>query len=841
MHTFLRYFLCLFVAACVLYPLNAQDYFKRNISIHLFNDGVRLERSGDIEEAAKAYESAIDADPSNPFPYLNLGSIAFREGDFLLSRYYYLISFRNDPSYKNARENLALCDRKLASLDKKELELIGQDSFNRGTSLYSEKKFCQAAVEFMRYTGMNSEEGGGYLQIGRSLLTCGRFAAAEKSFTLAAQFLGLDAEVALLIAEASEKTGDIKRALDMFRFVLNVAQGVEESGAVLGKPGKEREQMISEKIASLEEKSKQVMLKVIKLEAAFSSYLPLLSDKGKEDLRLFLFSRVSEGLDESKIKEEILKALETSISGFDFDNGLVKLSFPEGWYQVSEEKRAASPFAIFRKYPGDSQLALYLITSRNQDLEAAVESAYELVTLEEGKPNIKRLPESFSNADNAAEFKAQYAFEEAGIEELDCWIFSLEKGSNFYLACALIGYAGINADEMKKTFSEIQNILSHAHFDREAWSKVEGIRSVQTLFFPLPPEYTGKPPFSEDDMPWRVMRGYGFTIIVPPGIIGKRVDPNAPERARDSLVMWMRGEFTDSSGMKVRIGNERFTAYVDAIEFESEGKAREYIVGNPLPAPPAPDAEAKLLNSIDYSMIAREAAGADPAWVGKYQGKEFSGKWIIFRMGYGTRVIEFGFPVLEGEDSISLFWIPTTFRIEGMPPAFPPVDAASKFKIVFKRASFSETKGLFGKEGEVITPDFRVEVPSGWRVSINYRSVDGYPVSLRAEKSESVVRIFKMGEEKDEAFAKKRARELLCGDCQLDWRNLDKSKRQGAKNVIHASFERKVGDAIELREVRIYTSKEGNLFLVFFAMDDTDWESYTGQAIKNALSSLSFF
>ncbi len=841
LHSAAKCFFFIFVASCAVHSIIAQDYFKRNISIRLFNDGVKLERSGDTEEAAEAYERAIDADPSNPFPYLNLGSIAFRQGDFLLSRYYYLMSFRNDPSYKNARENLALCDRKLASLDKKGLEVIGQDSFNRGASLYSEKKFSQAAIEFMRYTGLNSERGEGYLQAGRSFLACRRFAAAEKTLTVAVQFSGLDAEVALLIAEASKGTGDIKRALDMYRFALNAAQGGGEKDATSAKATEEREKAIAEKIANLEEESKQIMSNVIKLEEAFASYLPLLSDKGKEDLRLFLFNRVSEGLDESRIKEEIAKALETSLLGFNFDNGLVKLSFPEGWYQVSEEKRASSPIAIFRKYPGDSQLALYLIHSKNQGLDAIVETAYDLISLEEGKPKIERLPESFSSADHAAAFNARYAFEEAGIEDLNCWVFSLDKAPSFCLACALTGYAGMSADEMEKTFSEIQDILLHAHFDREFWKEDQGIEAKQTLFFPLPPEYAGKPPFSEADMPWRVLRGYGFTIIVPPGIVGRRVDLNDPERTRDSMVMWMRGEFTDSSGMKVKIGNENFAAYIDTIECESKEKTREYVFGNPSPAPPAPDVEAKLLSSLDYSLIAREAAGAEPAWVGKYQGKEFPGKWIIFRMAYGTRVIEFGFPVLEGEDSISLFWVPTTFRLEGMPPAFPPVDAAAKFKIAFKKASFSETKGLFGKEGDVITPDFRVEVPSGWRVSINYRSIDGYPVSLKEEKGESVVRIFKIGKEKDTTFAKKRARDLMCESCELEWQTLEKSEKHGAKTGMSTFYEKREEDSIELNGAQIFASKQGNLFLVFFMMSDTGWESYSGQSIKKALASLSFF
>ena len=115
--------------------VEAQDHFRRNISLEHFNKGVKLEKSGDIEKAILEYEKAIDADPYNPYPFLNLGTIYFYREEPLLAKYYYWISLKNDPSYQTAQNNLNLSEKALIDkgiLDPERAFLV---SMERGESL----------------------------------------------------------------------------------------------------------------------------------------------------------------------------------------------------------------------------------------------------------------------------------------------------------------------------------------------------------------------------------------------------------------------------------------------------------------------------------------------------------------------------------------------------------------------------------------------------------------------------------------------------------------------------------------------------------------------------------
>ncbi|MEW5807639.1 MAG: tetratricopeptide repeat protein [Acidobacteriota bacterium] len=843
-------------------PLFSQDNFKRNAAIRHFNEGVRFEKTGEIGKAIEAYEKAINADPYCPFPFLNLGSVYFSRGDFLLAKYFYLISLKNDPSYSKAKENLEICERRLPSLQGEELNILASRSFSMGKHLAGEGKFCEAAQEFMRFVGGMPDQSEGYIHAGKALLGCKRYSLAERNLTIAALLSEMDRNLILLLAEAYEGMGDIRRALQMNKIAIQKGEyeweeemeEEEKAKSSVAQAEEDADKRILEKIADLEKRVVDLQAMVLKFENQISGYLSFLSEKGKSDLEEFIFNRIAEGVEEKIIREEIEKALQMNISGLNFDNGSVEITLPPGWYQASEETKPGSPFAVFRKWPGDSQLAFYAIDAQGEvgsitlgsgkpgrageALNYIVEAGKKLAGAQGTDAVVANQAGGFSNADYVASFDVYHDAGDKGSAPVRWWLFYIEGSPNFCMAAGIAGSGGLDAEEKEKILSEMERILAHLRFNRETWSREGGI-SGSLLYFPFPPEYQGMSPFSEKEMPWTVIQGQGFTLLLPPGIIGKRLDASSPQRTRASMVMWFRGGFTDASGREVKVGDKNYSGYMDILDFDSRGKSHDYVSGRPSPAPPPPDTEAKLISGEDYTEIARETAGADTSWVGKFQGKGFSGKWLIFRMSFDKKALEFGFPILKGEDSSSLFWIPTTFRMEGLPPAFPPEDPAERFKMTFKRASPSEKSVPLGKEGEFITPDFAIDVPAGWRVSLNYRSVDGYPITLKEYRKNSTIKILKLKPGKGLDVAMKEAQEWICGGCSLTWAPLEKPKKHGARKALHASLEKKEAESIRIKTVYLFENQKDDLFVAHVELAD-GWDASIGEEAKMAVSSLFF-
>jgi tetratricopeptide (TPR) repeat protein len=69
--------------------------------------GVALYDAGDISEAIKQYEKAIQIDPNHPDVYNNMGNALFKHGDTDKSIQYFQKSLDLNPKYIKARNNLA--------------------------------------------------------------------------------------------------------------------------------------------------------------------------------------------------------------------------------------------------------------------------------------------------------------------------------------------------------------------------------------------------------------------------------------------------------------------------------------------------------------------------------------------------------------------------------------------------------------------------------------------------------------------------------------------------------------------------------------------------------------
>lgn len=73
----------------------------------LFEEGVRLEHAGAVEEAREVYLRALEADPNHAGALINLGTIHFTAREFGQARQYYERAVAADPDNALARFNLA--------------------------------------------------------------------------------------------------------------------------------------------------------------------------------------------------------------------------------------------------------------------------------------------------------------------------------------------------------------------------------------------------------------------------------------------------------------------------------------------------------------------------------------------------------------------------------------------------------------------------------------------------------------------------------------------------------------------------------------------------------------
>lgn len=72
------------------------------------DEGVKLQELGDIENAIKSYQKAIEVDPAYPDAYNDLGIVYEARGMLERAEESYLQAIRIDPSFLGAYSNLAL-------------------------------------------------------------------------------------------------------------------------------------------------------------------------------------------------------------------------------------------------------------------------------------------------------------------------------------------------------------------------------------------------------------------------------------------------------------------------------------------------------------------------------------------------------------------------------------------------------------------------------------------------------------------------------------------------------------------------------------------------------------
>lgn len=102
---------------------------------NLFNEAVKLERTGDIESAKKKYKEILDIDPKYHLAYQNLGVLSAKEGNHSDAVYFFTKAFQLNENIKNCY-NLAVSLYRMGELEK-------SINFLKQTLTY-EKKFISA-------------------------------------------------------------------------------------------------------------------------------------------------------------------------------------------------------------------------------------------------------------------------------------------------------------------------------------------------------------------------------------------------------------------------------------------------------------------------------------------------------------------------------------------------------------------------------------------------------------------------------------------------------------------------------------------------------------------------
>ena len=95
-----------------------------------YDEGVALQKKGDLDGAVTRYKNAIRLNPNDPRAYYNLGIIYQKRKQYDLARNSYAYALELNPGMVNARYNLGLVYRDLRRIDDavRELNTVLRDS-----------------------------------------------------------------------------------------------------------------------------------------------------------------------------------------------------------------------------------------------------------------------------------------------------------------------------------------------------------------------------------------------------------------------------------------------------------------------------------------------------------------------------------------------------------------------------------------------------------------------------------------------------------------------------------------------------------------------------------------
>jgi hypothetical protein len=410
--------------------------------------------------------------------------------------------------------------------------------------------------------------------------------------------------------------------------------------------------------------------------------------------------------------------------GYRFSAGPFVVKTDRRWFSTLPESVPGAPALEVRRWPGDTVLALYLLSGGTLS-----ESAKTLVP-----------GSSFEPAGGTSdERRFEGSIDTGSGPRPATWIERKVEGKDARLGALLVpGDAGLGDAAVPGLRDELLFALGSLEVDPGRWIEAMEQDSVAL------PDLAG-PPGARDERidPWQVATAASFTLGLPPGLRARRLDVGVPPaREVPGAALWIRGRFLDRDGNTVIVGDGERTGYV--AEVASPPAAWSSGARAPVGAP-----DAKRVDGDVLDATVQDWTGAHMGRVDHFREPGFAGDWLVFRLAFAGKGIEIGLPVVQSWRSLALFWIPFTWRAAGKAPAPPPVDPAERFGIRFQQLSRVDQKRAPMVQGYLTAPGLRAELPTGWWPIASLKTADGFPILIVDKDGKLVARLDRIASPQD--------------------------------------------------------------------------------------------
>lgn len=505
----------------------------------------------------------------------------------------------------------------------------------------------------------------------------------------------------------------------------------------------------------------------LQLGAALAREAGLASEDEIMSLALLAHEALADGQDEAAARRTLEHALRLDEPRrHEWPSGSVALD--RSWAALGVETvRGRAPDLLLRRFPGDTQLALY---------------AWEPVADE---PPALTLARAFADvsATTGASWRSCAGEIRSSCRVLDMEIDAGAEGRAPALG-ALLGpdeknptivaigvWGGAGCGDACRTASRaaLEEAIA-AIVPREAagTSGASDAREPRRdgLALPMPAAWRAARTHDERRDPWLTQPvADDLRIDVPPGLVVARIEPGfADENAAQATTLWLRGAFVDQEGLRVRIGDERFAGTVDVHRGEADETGSGGIAAR---LAPRSDPKARFRASADLGpSLARARTGA-AGTVARFQGDAFRGEWIVHELSQGDDRIVVALPAAEGHRSLALHWIAVTLRRAEAEPPPPPVDLSARQGIAYRKLDSSSRTDP--REGLLDSGDLSLATPRGYRVSMSGYSADGFPVTMRDASGSRVILERLAPGDAATLEARRRQVEALLGPARGEW------------------------------------------------------------------------
>jgi len=208
------------------------------------NKGKQFEQKGDLIEALKYYQLALEVDPAYIEAVFNSGVVYFTQGKSAKAASQFRQAIQLDGNFGPAHKALALLLVRGGNFEQAAVEFehalrINPDDaeahFNYGTAFLNHRRFDAAEVHLKRAVELNPELAIAHKNLGMALLNQKKNDRGLEHLHTAARLLPTDASLCFNIGVVYAQKGDMERAKTFFEKTLNIDPNFEAARVNLNK------------------------------------------------------------------------------------------------------------------------------------------------------------------------------------------------------------------------------------------------------------------------------------------------------------------------------------------------------------------------------------------------------------------------------------------------------------------------------------------------------------------------------------------------------------------------------------------------------------------------------